>query len=296
VSLGRPNTPLFAQHSRSWRENTYVYPVVSRRSKGLSIGVNLNPDRICNFDCVYCCVNRAGGALKPMKIALDVLGAELKAMLELAKSGQIWHTPPFDQAPTELRRLNDVAFSGDGEPTACPQFDAAAHLAAELLQSADLTAKIVLITNATLLHRPAVQRTLAFLDSHGGEIWAKLDAGNEHLYGRIVRSDIPLQRILENIRMAGQEREIVIQSMFLAMNGQPPEQRDIDDYVQRLAELKAGGCRIRLVQVYTVARPVYEVHVTPLPDHVLDGIAAQVRTAGLSAEAYYASRPAAGAL
>src|ERR1041384_5902109 len=50
--------PLFTQHSRSWRENRYVYPVVSRRSKGLSIGVNLNPDKVCNFDCIYCCVDR----------------------------------------------------------------------------------------------------------------------------------------------------------------------------------------------------------------------------------------------
>ena len=42
---------LFTLHSRNWQTNRYVYPVISRRSKGLSIGVNLNPDKVCNFDC-----------------------------------------------------------------------------------------------------------------------------------------------------------------------------------------------------------------------------------------------------
>ena len=48
----------FAMHDRVWQANRYVYPVVSRRSKGISIGVNLNPDKVCNFDCIYCCVDR----------------------------------------------------------------------------------------------------------------------------------------------------------------------------------------------------------------------------------------------
>ncbi len=56
--MAKHKTTLFTQHSRSWQSNRYVYPVISRRSKGLSIGVNLNPDKVCNFDCVYCCVDR----------------------------------------------------------------------------------------------------------------------------------------------------------------------------------------------------------------------------------------------
>ena len=55
-----PNSRLKAHedHRREWREFDYAYPVLSRRSKGISLGVNLNPDKICNFDCVYCEVDR----------------------------------------------------------------------------------------------------------------------------------------------------------------------------------------------------------------------------------------------
>ena len=49
---------LHTQHQRSFEWNRFVYPVLSRRSKGLSVGVNLNPDKICNFDCIYCQVDR----------------------------------------------------------------------------------------------------------------------------------------------------------------------------------------------------------------------------------------------
>jgi len=41
-------------HRRELDENRYVYAVLSRRSGGVSIGINLNPDKVCNFDCIYC--------------------------------------------------------------------------------------------------------------------------------------------------------------------------------------------------------------------------------------------------
>ena len=288
MSASRSNTRLFAQHSRSWQHNRYVYPVISRRSRGLSIGVNLNPDRICNFDCVYCCVDRTAGVDKPEAVDLAILRSELDAMLALVVSGEFWRTPPFDKTPPALRRFNDIAFSGDGEPTACRVFDQACRLAGELLANHHLAAKLVVITNATLLDRPSVQATLQYLDTHHGEIWAKLDAGNENVYRQIIRSSIPYQKILDNLRDVAQRRDIVIQSMFLSFNGQPPAEADIADYVDQLRQLKATGARIALVQAYTIARPVFESHVAPVQDAVLDDIVARIQQAGLAAEAYYA--------
>src|SRR5436305_376575 len=113
--------PLFTQHSRSWQRNRYVYPVISRRSKGLSIGVNLNPDKICNFDCIYCCVDRSQPPVV-RKVDLAILRDELDHALGLAASGEIFSIPPLDHTPPELRRLNDIAFSGDGEPTSYKGF------------------------------------------------------------------------------------------------------------------------------------------------------------------------------
>jgi wyosine [tRNA(Phe)-imidazoG37] synthetase (radical SAM superfamily) len=278
---------LFTQHSRSWRDNRYVYPVISRRSKGLSIGVNLNPDKVCNFDCVYCCVDRTVPP-EVRDVDMTILREELDHLIGLAASGEIFRGPPFDETPAELQRFNDVAFSGDGEPTAFPGFDAACRLAAELLDRRSLPGpKIVVITNATLLHRPPVQEALGFLDQHNGEIWTKLDAGTEAYYRQIERTTIPLQRVLDNIALCGQRRSIVIQSLFMNLHGQPPDDVEIDGYVDRLRELLARGTRVKLVQVYTVARRTTEDWVTPLPPAALDDIAARAASAGVPVETYY---------
>ncbi len=132
----------FTMHERVWQGNRYVYPVVSRRSKGISVGVNLNPDKVCNFDCIYCSVDRTAGGAPAVKVARDVdlgvLRGELAGMLELVRSGEIYRFDPFDRIPARLRRVNDVAFSGDGEPTTCPQFDAAVRVAAGLVEKSEV--------------------------------------------------------------------------------------------------------------------------------------------------------------
>ena len=277
---------LFQQHPRHWRQNLYVYPVISRRSKGLSIGVNLNPDTACNFDCIYCCVDRT---VPPAvrEVDLDRLRLELDHLLHLAQSAQLFAEPPFDQTPPHLRRLNDVAFSGDGEPTAYPRFLDACRLVADLLADHNLPeAKIITITNATLLHRPQVAQALDFLDSHNGELWAKLDAGTEAYYHLVDRTTIPFQRILDNITAAARQRPIVIQSLFMNIDGAPPPAAEIDAYVARLRDMLARGARIKLVQIYTVARQTALPNITPLPEPTLTAIATQVRTTGLPTEIY----------
>jgi wyosine [tRNA(Phe)-imidazoG37] synthetase (radical SAM superfamily) len=183
-----------------------------------------------------------------------------------------------------------VAFSGDGEPTSFQQFGEACRVAAELLEkhgrSGDV--KIVVITNATLFHQRRVQEALAYLDQHNGEIWAKLDAGTEPYYRRIERTSIPLRRVLQNILAAGRTRPIVIQTMFLKFEGEGPREAEVGEYVERLRELVAGECRIKLVQVYTVARGTAVAACAPLPAGELDGISERVkRGTGLTVETYY---------
>lgn len=279
--------PLFTQHSRSWRDNRYVYPVISRRSKGLSVGVNLNPDKACNFDCIYCSVDRTiPSTLRD--VDLGALTDELTHMADLVTSGDLFRQPPFDQTPERLRRWNDIALSGDGEPTAYPRFNDALNTISAIHESHDLhSVKIVLITNATLFHRPAVAEGLRFLDRHNGEIWAKLDAGTEEYYRTVERTAIPLARVLDNILFAGRERPIVIQSLFMNIHDTPPTAAEVDQYVQRLIDLRNGGCQIKLVQVYTVARDTAEKYVMPLNHSQVDAIAEQTRAAGFTVEGFY---------
>jgi wyosine [tRNA(Phe)-imidazoG37] synthetase (radical SAM superfamily) len=280
--------PLFTQHSRSWQTNLYVYPVISRRSKGLSIGVNLNPDKVCNFDCVYCCVDRTQPPTV-RKVDMARLEQELDVLLLIACSGELFTQPPFDQTPEHLRRVNDVAFSGDGEPTSFGKFPDACQLAVRLLEKHRRPdVKVVIITNATLFQQSRVREAMAYLDHHNGEIWAKLDAGTEAYYQLVERTKIPLQRVLDNILEAGKLRPIVIQSLFLRLNEQGPPAEEIEAYVARLKELTAGGCQIKLVQVYTVARSTAVAACTPLPARELDEISEKVRReTGLTVATYY---------
>ena len=281
---------LYSDHSRHWQTNKYVYPVISRRSKGLSIGVNLNPDTVCNFDCIYCCVDRTDRAQPPAvkEVDLTVLSDELDHMISLAGNGEIFKTPPFDATPVPMQRINDIAFSGDGEPTSYPLFPQACRLVADMLDKHHRNdIKIVVITNATLLARPAIVTALEYLDAHQGEIWAKLDAGTQEYYQLVERTSIPLSRVLDNILHAGRIRPIVIQSLFMKIHGQSPSPLEIDAYINRLSDLNHAGCQIKGVQIYTVARQVAEAYVTPIGDDEVDAIVQRVKHIGLHAEGFY---------
>ncbi len=283
-------TPLHIQHERRFEANRFVYPVLSRRSRGLSIGVNLNPDKICNFGCIYCQVDRTVAG-DTRFVELDRLLDELDALLTIAASGQLYETDKFRSVPPELRRLNDIAFSGDGEPTTHRNFDEIIAACAEVKRRHGLDeVKLVLITNASRFHRPHVQRGLEILDRNQGEIWAKLDAGTEAFFQRVDRSPVPLSRILENITQAARIRPLVIQSLWMQIDGQPPDPAEIQAFCGRLRDITAAGGRLSLIQIYTVARRPAESCVAPLADDQVDRIAAAVaRDTGLPVAAFYGS-------
>lgn len=265
-----------------------MYPVLSRRSEGISVGVNLNPDKICNFDCIYCQVDRTMQS-ETQFVETQQLLEELEDTLRLAASGELFDHPQFKSTPAELRRLNDIAFSGDGEPTTYRNFDEIIAACAERKRRLGLEAvKMVLITNASMFHRPHVQRGLEILDQNNGEIWAKLEAGTEEYFKLVDRTPIPFQQILENITAAAKVRPLVIQALFMRVSGDPPTQAELAAFCERLNEITAAGGKLKLVQVYTVARQPAESYVAPLADAEVDAIVELVkRQTGLAAKAYY---------
>jgi wyosine [tRNA(Phe)-imidazoG37] synthetase (radical SAM superfamily) len=291
--MSTSRTPLYVHrdHRRTFAENRYVYAVVSRRSKGVSIGLNLNPDKVCNFDCVYCQVDRTTPGFD-RDVDVPRLLEELEAMLELVLSGELFTIEKFAQTPPALRRLNDIAFSGDGEPTTCPAFAQLVSAVMEIKRRGGLDdVKIVLITNATMFYRPAVRDALAMLAAGGGEIWAKLDAGTEAYYHRVERTTIPFARVLENITRVAQTQPVVIQSLFMNLEGKVPPVEEQEAFCERLNEITRAGGRITLVQVYTVARRPAETFVTPLSNDEVDALAERVRQrTGLAVEGYYGAQ------
>jgi hypothetical protein len=110
--------------------------------------------------------------------------------IDLVESGELFEMEKFRETPPDLRRLNDIAFSGDGEPTTCPQFDAIVEAVAEVKERRGLDAvKLVLITNATQFHKPAVQHgTYSFYfwdaDDNAWEILANPEGGYSWMFER----------------------------------------------------------------------------------------------------------------
>jgi wyosine [tRNA(Phe)-imidazoG37] synthetase (radical SAM superfamily) len=281
-------TTLHTHHPRRFEENRFVYPVLSRRSGGISVGVNLNPDKICNFDCIYCQVDRREPG-ESRFVDLKRLLSELEDTLRLVVSSELFAHEKFASIPPELRRLNDIAFSGDGEPTTYRNFDEIIAACAALKRRMGLDAvKLVLITNASMFHRPHVERGLAILDANNGEIWAKLDAGTAEYFQLVDRTPIPFRQILDNIAAAARVRPLVIQSLFMRVNGQPPSATELEAFCDCLNEITAAGGRLKLVQVYTVARRPAESYVAPLTDAEVERIVELVeRRTGLTAKAFY---------
>jgi wyosine [tRNA(Phe)-imidazoG37] synthetase (radical SAM superfamily) len=276
-----PPPPVTADHRRQFEAYRYVYPVIARRSKGLSLGVNLNPDKRCNYSCVYCQIDRH--VRRDLHhVDLDQLRRELLELTRYAAGGEIWRHPRFAPTPPPLRRLNDIALSGDGEPTCLPDFDRAVAIAADVRRSLNLDQlKLVIITNASQLDQPRVRRALPILDANNGEIWAKLDAGTQEYFQRVNRPAPPvtLRHILANIAALAQGRPVVIQTLLVRLDGQEPSPQEIAAYCRNLQSILAGGGRIKLVQLHTTARPPAEDYVGPLSAEQLERIARHVREA-----------------
>ena len=274
------------RHPRSFLTNRFVYAVISQRAGGLSIGINMNPDQACNFDCVYCEVKRTG-THQGERVDIEVMSKELKNLLALLQLGKFHQLNGFTEIPKELLILKMVALSGDGEPTLCPNFFEIIQEVVRIRQNRQFPLfKMVLITNATGLHLPSVQKGLG-LFTESDEIWAKLDVGTQAYMEKINCAHLPLEKVLANILLVGRQRPIIIQSLFCSLDGKEPSDPEIEAYVQRLLELKNKGVKIILIQIYSVVREPAHKDCLPLPLARLSYIARCVRKiTGLRTEVY----------
>jgi wyosine [tRNA(Phe)-imidazoG37] synthetase (radical SAM superfamily) len=266
--------------------NRFVYAVISQRAHGLSIGINLNPDKLCNFDCAYCEVNREVSG-RDSVVDLDVMAVELENLLSLTYAQRLREFTYFQTVPDELLALKGIALSGEGEPTLSPQFTAIIREVVHVRSSGRFPFfKLVLITNTIGLDLPEVRQGLQLLTLRD-EIWAKLDAGTQQYMDKVNRSSSSLQKVLANILLIGRERPIVIQSLFPLLNGQEPAAEEIEFYVGNLQQLKNDGAQISLVQVYSAHRPSHHPECGHLPLKTLSRIAQRVReVTGIPAEVF----------
>lgn len=278
--------PLHRLHPREYADFTYAYPVLSRRSGGVSIGVNLNLDKACNFDCPYCQVDRTRPG-REQALDLPRIRREVEALLGSVEAQGVCRLPLFDSVPDADKKLRDLALSGDGESALAPGFSDACALLHEIQSGhGELDFNLVFITNASLLDRPQVQAGVETLLSRRGEVWAKLDAGTEEWHQRVNASRVPLDHIEANLVLLGRKHPFKVQSLFCRIADEGWNAAEIEAYLLRLAHIRDSGARILEAQLHTLARHPSDARVSAVDDPFLKAMRDRIQALGIQARVY----------
>jgi wyosine [tRNA(Phe)-imidazoG37] synthetase (radical SAM superfamily) len=236
-------------HSRELSGLKYIYSVISRRAGGLSIGINLNVNNACNWQCIYCEIpNLTRGS--PPPIELNVLENELRLFLH-----DIIHGDYMERnVAIEDRHLKDIAFSGNGEPTSAAEFPQVILIVKKILQEFDLLHKIKirLITNGSLMHEASVLKSIEMLEEINGEVWFKVDAATEETIKTVNQVNLKPNQILERLLNTANICPTFVQTCIFMINGKSPDDKDIDAYIELINKAKKI---IKGVHLYGLARP-----------------------------------------
>jgi wyosine [tRNA(Phe)-imidazoG37] synthetase (radical SAM superfamily) len=274
-------------HNRDVSGLTYVYPVVSRRAGGVSIGINLNVNNACNWRCVYCQVpNLKRGT--PDKIDLLLLEKELRGFLN-----QLLHGDFMERYVAEGdRHLKDIAFSGNGEPTSAKEFPEVITLVEKVLNDfkllddehpiiKDQPIKVRLITNGSLMDKDNVLNSVRHLAKVHGEVWFKVDGGTPEDVARVNDVNINIASVIKRLKSCAAACPTFVQTCMFGLDGKPPSESHIAAYINLLLEVKDD---IKGVHLYGLARPSYQVEaprLSRLPAEALEKIADKIRALGL---------------
>ena len=277
--------PIFlneADHNRDVSGLRYIYPVVSRRAEGVSLGINLNVNNACNWRCVYCQVpNLTRGT--PPPIDLNLLEQELRMFL-----GEVLHGDFMQRYVAEGdRHLQDIAFSGNGEPTSAKEFPQVLQIVEKILREfglldvgRDKPIKVRLISNGSLIDKPAVIESIRHLATCNGEVWFKLDAGTKSGIARINDVNLNPETHIARLRMCAQACPTFIQTCMFAMDDLPPTEADISAYLALVEQVKDV---VQGVHLYGLARPSYQAEaprLSRLAPEWLEAVAQRLRQRG----------------
>jgi len=270
-----------SDHSREAAGLTYVYPVVSRRAGGVSVGINLNPNNACNWRCIYCQVPDLKRGSAP-SIDLQKLESELRRFLHELLAGDFMES----KVPPDARRLNDIAISGNGEPTSSMQFAEVVDLTAKVIEDCGLKNKIklVLITNGSLMHRATVEKGLLKMKNTNGEVWFKLDSATAAGMHRINGIQRTPEKTLQDLRISASLCPTWLQTCVFALDGKPPSAAERSAYLKFVSELRRNKVAVEGVLLYGLARPSMQPQaprLSALPKEWLDDFAHAIGLSGL---------------
>jgi wyosine [tRNA(Phe)-imidazoG37] synthetase (radical SAM superfamily) len=268
-------------HSRDIAGLKYVYPVLSRRAGGLSVGINFNTNNACNWRCIYCQVPDLKVGAAP-DLDFQLLEDELRFFLDDVLNGDFYQRFQVDE---DKRVIKDIAISGNGEPTSVKDFDKAVTLIGRVATEAGVLpqSNFVLITNGSLVHRHGVQSGLKKLKEYGGEVWFKLDSATEEGRALMNNAGQSYQASVENLLFCAKLCPTKLQTCLLDYDKQGLSRKEKNAFLDLLRSIKAKGCVLTEVMLYTIARPSLQPEsdrLGRLPVEVLDAFADEIRLLG----------------
>ena len=235
-------------HDRKIFKGKYIYPVVSRRAGGLSLGINLNTNSACNWQCIYCEVpNLVRG--KPDLINLQELEIELDYWLD-----QIVNKSFLNQYTENKTEFKDIAFSGNGEPTACKQFKEVIAILIKKMNKYKLNRIITirLITNGSYMSNSIIQEALSLISNFSHEVWFKIDQVNKEDVKIINQVNLSKANVKNNLEATLKNSPTIIQTCLFKLNKKLPSKESLKAYIDFL---KVYEDKIKAIHLYSLARP-----------------------------------------
>jgi histidinol dehydrogenase len=266
-----PLIDLVTNHRRR-EKGILVYPVYSRRSGGLSVGINLFPgEKSCPFDCPYCEVFPFS---TKAVFSLGQMEEDLRLAIASAQGGNV--------------PVKDICFSGNGEPSFSIDFPEALEAAARIRAEMSTSSELVLITNGAGLLQPEIFTLLRDV-APSLDIWLKLDAGTPQWYKKMNLCAIPFDKLTAKIKEFASCAPVTIQTMLCEIEGFAPNEEEALAWETLVIELYAAGKGkggLRKVQIYGKARPSPDdPKARALPAECLEERAASLRRALAAADA-----------
>ncbi len=247
-------------------------PVKSRRL-GVSLGINLLPvnTKICSFDCIYCECGRNPKAY------------EEKAKLPSRNEVRDRLEAKLKQMAADKQLPDVITFAGNGEPTIHPGFSDIINDTIELRNRWSPNAKIAVLSNATMLHKPDVFEALKKIEDN----IQKLDSAFE---STVRLMDCPnknfrLEKVVDQLTQFN--GKVIIQTMFLQgrFNGNKIDNttdEEISAWISLIEKIKPSQ-----IMIYTIARDTPVQTLQKAPAQTLDSIAQKVKEAGFDVQVSY---------
>jgi len=143
---------------------------------------------------------------------------------------------------------------------------------------------LVLITNGSLVHQPHVQAALQSFRELAGVVWFKLDSATDAGMRRLNDAKTGPERARANLGICARLCPTWIQTLALALDGEPPSEEEVEAYLELVRALVRDAVPVRGVLLYGLARPSHQpeaprLGALPLP--WLEGFAQKIRAAGL---------------